>query len=148
MTKPLLSLLPGVFLLPLLSCSGSQHSAEEKYFLVATNIRLPYWQQALAGVNQAARQMQVRAEMVGPETFDPKAQHQQFLDLVKQKPSGILVSASDPALLQPDIDAAIAQGIPVITMDSDSAASKRLTFIGTDNYKAGVMGGKVAASRL
>jgi len=152
MTKPrrflLGALLPGVFLLPLLSCGGSQHSAEEKYFLVATNIRLPYWQQALAGVNHAARQMQVRAEMVGPETFDPKAQHQQFLDLVKQKPSGILVSASDPALLQPDIDAAIAQGIPVITIDSDSPASKRLTFIGTDNYKAGVMGGKVAANRL
>ena len=114
MVKPFLSLLPGVLLLPLLSCGGSQHGAEEKYFLIATNIKVPYWQQALAGVNQAARQLQVRAELTGPDTFDPKAQHQQFLDLIKQKPSGILVSVSDPALLQPDIDAAIAQGIPVI----------------------------------
>ena len=148
MNKPLLSLLTGFSLLPLLSCGGSQHSADEKYFLLATNIRLPYWQQALAGVSFAASQMKVRAEMVGPETFDPKAEHEQFGDLIKQKPSGILVSASDPGLLQADIDAALAQGIPVITMDADSPASKRLTFIGTDNYKAGVMGAKVAAGKL
>lgn len=148
MAKSLLSLLGAAFLLPLLNCGGSQHSVDEKYFLIATNIKVPYWQHALAGVNHAARQLQVRAELTGPDTFDPKAQHDQFVDLLKQKPTGILVSVSDPKLIQPDIDAAIAQGIPVITIDSDAPASKRLMFIGTDNYKAGVMGAKVAASRL
>jgi ribose transport system substrate-binding protein len=140
--------LPGIFLLPLLSCGSSQHSADEKYFLIATNIKVPYWQQALVGVNHAASQLKVRAELTGPDTFDPKAQHEQFLDVLKQKPSGILISVSESNLLAPDINAAIAQGIPVIAMDSDGPDSKRLMFIGTDNYKAGVMGGKVAASRL
>ena len=148
MVKLLVSLFPVALVLPLLDCGGSPHSVDEKYVLIATNIKVPYWQKALDGVNSAAKQLQVRAELVGPETFDPKAEHEQFGDLIKQKPSGILVSASDPGLLQADIDAAIAQGIPVITMDADSPASKRLTFIGTDNYKAGVMGGKVAATRL
>jgi ribose transport system substrate-binding protein len=36
----------------------------------------------------------------------------------------------------------------VLTMDSDAPESSRLAFIGTDNYKAGVMGGKLAADRL
>jgi len=148
MAKSLLSLLSAACLLPLLNCGGSQHSVDEKYFLIATNIKVPYWQQALAGVNRAASQLQVQAEVAGPDTFDPKAQHEQFLDLLKKKPTGILVSVSDPKLIQPDIDAAVSQGIPVITIDSDAPASKRLMFIGTDNYKAGVMGAKVAAGRL
>jgi len=51
-------------------------------------------------------------------------------------------------VIQPDIDAAIGQGIPVITVDSDAPASKRLTFIGTDNYKAGLMGAQLAVKQL
>lgn len=148
MAKSLLSLVPATLSLLLAGCAGSPHGADEKYFLVVANSKVPYWQQALAGLTRAGRQMQVRAEMAGPETFDPKAQHEQFNDLLKQKPSGILVSVSDARQLQPDIDAAISQGIPVITVDSDAPASKRLMFIGTDNYKAGVMGARVAAARL
>jgi ribose transport system substrate-binding protein len=66
----------------------------------------------------------------------------------KIKPAGIMVSVADPAVIQPDIDAAIGQGIPVITVDSDAPASKRLTFIGTDNYKAGMMGAQLAVKQL
>jgi ribose transport system substrate-binding protein len=64
------------------------------------------------------------------------------------KPAGILVSAGDAAAMKGPIDAAIAQGIPVITVDSDVPDSKRLTFIGTNNYQAGFMGGRVLAERL
>jgi ribose transport system substrate-binding protein len=135
-------------LLPLLNCGSSQHSVEEKYYLVSTNIKVQYWQQAFAGLNRAGAQLQVKTEQVGPDTYDPKGQHEEFLNVLKQKPSGILVSASDPKLLKGDIDAAIAQGVPVITIDADAPESKRLTFIGTDNYKAGVMGARVVASRL
>ena len=39
--------------------------------------------------------------------------------------------------MAPDIDAAVDAGIPVLTVDSDSSLSKRLTFIGTNNYEAG-----------
>ncbi len=36
----------------------------------------------------------------------------------------------------------------MITIDSDAPASKRLMFVGTDNYKAGMMGGTLAAELL
>jgi len=138
----------GALLLPLVNCGGSPHAADEKYYLIASNIKVPYWQQAFAGLSRAASQLQVKCELVGPDTYDPKAQHEQFRDVLRQKPSGILVSASDPNLIKDDIDAAIAQGVPVITMDADAPASKRLCFIGTDNYKAGVMGARVAVTAL
>jgi ribose transport system substrate-binding protein len=35
------------------------------------------------------------------------------------------------------INAAVAAGIPVIAIDADSPDSKRIMFIGTDNFKAG-----------
>jgi ribose transport system substrate-binding protein len=92
--------------------------------------------------------MHVKAEFVGPDTYDPKAEHEQFQDVLKQKPSGILISASAASLLNNDIDAAIAQGVPVIAIDSDAPGSKRLFFIGTDNYKVGVMGARMLAKGL
>ena len=134
-------------LIPVLSC-GTGHDAEEKYFLVASNLQLPYWQTAGAGFSQAAKDLKVRAEFVGPDTFDPKAQQQAFQKVVTQKPTGILVSSADPQLMKADIDKAIAAGIPVITMDSDAPASKRLFFIGTNNYQAGVTGGQRLAKEL
>jgi ribose transport system substrate-binding protein len=50
--------------------------------------------------------------------------------------------------MTPESDAAIAAGIPVITMDSDAPESKRLYFIGTNNLEAGRLGGRRAAARL
>lgn len=129
-------------------CSSPVHQPNETYVLVATNIKLPYWQSALSGLNHAATEMKVKAEMVGPETYDTKAQHDDFQRAVAQKPAGILVSAADASVMQPDIDAAIGQGVPVITMDSDAPESKRLFFIGTDNYRAGLQGGRLAAKLL
>jgi ribose transport system substrate-binding protein len=55
---------------------------------------------------------------------------------------------ADAAILQPGIDAAINAGIPVITMDSDAAKSRRLYFIGTNNLEAGRLGGRRVAEKL
>jgi len=140
----------GGALIWLAGCASSPHATTEKFWLVATNIKIPYWQSASAGLMAAAKQIGVKAEMVGPEKFDPKAEHEAFQRVLaeKIKPAGIMVSVADPAVIQPDIDAAIAQGIPVVTIDSDAPGSKRLTFIGTDNYKAGMMGAQLAAKQL
>jgi ribose transport system substrate-binding protein len=148
MSKLLVPLSLPVLLLPLFNCGGSQHAVDEKYFLIATNVKMPYWQQVSAGLAKAAAQLGVKAEVIGPETYDVNAQHQQFADLLKQKPTGILVSAGDPNLIKGDIDAAMAQGVPVITIDSDAPASKRLIFVGTDNYKAGTLGGRLTSRLL
>jgi ribose transport system substrate-binding protein len=136
--------------LVLAGCASAQHAADEKYYLVATNIKLPYWQSALAGLNRASGDLKVTSELVGPDTYDPKGEQTELQKLVQRQPapSGILISASDPGLLGPDIEAAIRKGIPVVTMDSDAVSSQRLLFIGTDNYKAGTMGGQLTAKLL
>ena len=67
---------------------------------------------------------------------------------VAAKPAGILISVADAAVLQPGIDAAMAAGIPVITVDSDASRSHRLYFIGTNNHEAGQLGGKRVVEKL
>src|SRR5277367_2416988 len=79
----------------LVGCGSTAHAPEEKYFLVATNTKVPYWQSALAGLGSAGSQLGVKTEMAGPETYDPKAEQQEFQRVVKLKPSGILLSAGD-----------------------------------------------------
>ena len=139
-------ILLSVLLMPLLDCMV--HDSDEKYLLVSDNIQLPYWQTAHAGFNQAVLELKVRSEFLGPVTFDPKAQQQAFESALQQKPSGILISVADPKLMKEDIDKAIAAGIPVVTIDSDAPDSKRLFFIGTNNYQAGLTGGRRLAKEL
>lgn len=137
----------GFLLVFLISC-GTGHDTDEKYYLISTNIRIPYWQAGGAGLFQAAAQLKVRSEFAGPDTYDPKAEQRALQEAVQSKASGILISVADPALLKDDIDRAIAAGIPVITVDSDAPTSKRLLFIGTDNYHAGQIGGQRLAKEL
>jgi ABC-type sugar transport system substrate-binding protein len=49
-----------------------------------------------------------------------------------------MVVGWDPSALVPPINAAIAAGIPVVCVDADVPASRRLSFIGTDWFEIGV----------
>ena len=122
---------------PLFLGGCERQSKSEQYFLIATNIGLPYWQSAHEGFSRAAAQYGVSEEMRGPDTFTPAVEVDEFRAAVARKPAGILVSVSDPALMGPEINKAVAAGIPVITMDSDAPDSQRLYFIGTNNLEAG-----------
>jgi ribose transport system substrate-binding protein len=130
----------------LLSCS--RHDSDEHYVFVAANLQVPYWQTAGAGFSKAALQMKVRADYVGPNTYDPKAERDALDQAVQQKATGILLAVTDPTLLKDSIDKAVAAGIPVITMDSDAPPSKRLFFIGTNNYQVGLTGGQRLVQEL
>jgi ribose transport system substrate-binding protein len=127
---------------------GARHSQKEVFYLVATNVSLPYWETAIAGFKAAAAQYGVTAKVAGPDTYDPQDELAEFQKAVAAKPAGILVSVSDAAVMQPGIDAAVSAGIPVITIDSDAAASHRLYFIGTNNLEAGRLGGRRVVAKL
>ncbi len=127
---------------------GARHSLKEVYYLVSVNENLPYWQTVAAGFNKAAAEYKVTAKVIGPDTYDPQAELDALKQAVAAKPAGILISVADATVLQPEIDAAIAAGVPVITIDSDAAASHRLYFIGTNNLEAGRLGGRRVVEKL
>jgi ribose transport system substrate-binding protein len=141
---PIVSLL--ILVASLLSCGA--HDSNEYFVFVAANLQVPYWQAAGAGFTKAGAQFKVRTDFLGPNTYNPKAERDALDQAVQQKATGILLGVTDPTLLKDSIDKAIAAGIPVITMDSDAPASKRLFFIGTNNYEVGTTGGMRLAQEL
>jgi ribose transport system substrate-binding protein len=130
------------------ACSQLPHTPGEKYYLVVPNTKSPYFIQLANGLNKAAGELQVHVALIGPESYDAAMENSEFQRIAATKPDGILVSVADAKLMTPSIDAAIAAGVPVITVDSDAEASKRLFFVGTDNDDAGQMGGRLLADKL
>jgi ribose transport system substrate-binding protein len=128
--------------------AGQRHSKNERYYMIATAIKITYFQTAWAGFSKAAEKYGVTAELRGTGGFDSRAEASAFREVVALKPSGILVQVVNRAMMAPEIDAAIAAGIPVITFDSDAPTSHRLFFIGTNNRGAGLLGGKRVATKL
>jgi ribose transport system substrate-binding protein len=128
--------------------AGQRHSKNERYYMIATAIKITYFQTAWAGFSKAAEKYGVTAELRGTGGFDSRAEASAFREVVALKPSGILVQVVNRAMMGPEIDAAIAAGIPVITFDSDAPQSHRLFFIGTNNRGAGLLGGKRVATKL
>ena len=131
----------------LLSC-GSAHSGDEFYVFIAANVQVSYWKAAAAGFSNAASALKVRSDFEGPASYDPKAERDALDQAVQKKATGILLAVTDQNVLKDSIAKAIAGGIPVITIDSDAPASKRLFFIGTNNYGAGFTGGQRLAQEL
>jgi ribose transport system substrate-binding protein len=124
--------------LPLIA-GCTRHSKSEQYYLIATNTAVPYWKVAASGFEAAGTQFGVSVDTRGPAGLNAQAEVDEFK---------AMVSVANSQLMTPEIDAAIAAGIPVITVDSDAPESKRLYFIGTNNLEAGRLGGRRAAAQL
>jgi len=136
----------GLVVACLTSCDTNRNA--EVYYLIAANVQLPYWQSVANGFNKAAAAYKVQAKVAGPEKYDPVAELDSLQQAVMAHPSGILISVSDVATLERGIDDAVHRGIPVITVDSDAAATRRLYFIGTNNVEAGRLGGQRLVEKL
>jgi ribose transport system substrate-binding protein len=120
-----------------------------------TNNSSEFWKIAQKGVEKADAELGVKTEIKLPETGKPEQQKKIIEDLIAQGYHGLAISLISPADQTRDIDKATAK-LNVITHDSDGPESKRLAYIGTNNYEAGRVlgnelkkllpdGGKVAA---
>jgi len=105
----------------------------------------PFWSVVQNGVNQAATDMGVQVEYQAPPTFDMVAMSQLIDAAVASNPDGIVVSIPDADALGDSIKAAVAAGIPVISMNSGSDVAKEfglLTHVGQTEYEAGLGAGE------
>lgn len=102
----------------------------------------PYWEHVRAGAAEAAGRLGVTLEFVGPERWTVHA-HTRLLDMaIAGRPDGIITQGLSEQDFTPLINKAIQRGIPVITIDTDSP-SRRLAYVGTDNYQSGLVAGRL-----
>lgn len=72
-----------------------------------------------------------------PQEGDAAKQAEIIEGLIARRVDGIAVSCNEPSALVEPINRAIDAGIPVITFDSDSPNSRRITFYGVNDYEVG-----------
>ena len=109
----------------------------------------PFWSVVKNGVDRAAADLGVTVEYQAPSTFDMVAMSQLIDGVVASEPDGLVVSIPDPDALGPSVQAAIAAGIPVISINSGSDVAEEfgvLAHIGQTEYEAGYGGGQRLAA--
>lgn len=106
----------------------------------------PYWDLIVKGAQDAAERYGVRLEVVRPPSDEP-SQSKAIASLVGQGYDGVAVSPND-AVRQARLLAELGAKGNLVTFDADAPISRRLCFVGTDNYDAGRMCGQLVREAM
>jgi ribose transport system substrate-binding protein len=114
-----------------------------KFVIVPKAMNNPFFDFARDGCEKRAKALgNIECIYKGPVEHEPATQAQIIQDFVTQKVDGLAISVADVAAMTKSIEAATADGIPVITFDADAPGSKRIAYIGTNNKEFGLALGK------
>src|SRR6266446_8117748 len=126
--------------------SGNSSRANLKFYVITHGQASdPFWSVVKKGVDQAAHDMGVQAVYEAPPTFDMVAMSHLIDSAVAAHPDGLVVSIPDPNALGPSIKAAVAAGIPVISINAGAEVAKSLgilVHVGQTEELAGFAGGQ------
>ena len=117
---------------------GLRGESDEKYVIVNYLTGNEYWKNSLKGFEDAAEALRVSVEYRGATQYDEHEEVTVLEQVIAKKPAGIVLSAINSEALITAIDKAVSSGIPVVLFDSNIPNSKAYSFLGTDNYNAGV----------
>jgi ribose transport system substrate-binding protein len=114
----------------------------ETYFMNTFLSGAEYWVGCFKGFKDAGDFFGVKTEYTGAAEYELAKQVASFEQIAAQKPMGIAVACLDGPGFADAVNKVLESGIPVVTFDSDSADSKRLSFLAVDNFNAGYVAGK------
>ncbi len=117
------------------------YSSDDQYIYVGCMWNLEYFSAHKLGMEYAGKVFNVKTSIMGPAEYDIPAMVNAFEQAIAMQPAGILTFAVDPEII-PEINKAEEAGIPVVTICGDQPTSKRLTFVGTNQFDVGKFGGE------
>lgn len=103
---------------------------------LVTNSASDFWKIASAGLKKYEKESKVQVDLKMPPTGTTEEQNQLLQSLSAQGYDAVTVSVAAPNDQLPVLDAVAAKA-KLLTTDSDAPKSKRLLYIGTNNYEAG-----------
>ena len=145
--------LAGTLAMSMLALSGCASSSAPASTGVGINVicksQDPYWDTTKAGANDAAEEMGLTVLYDAPETEDMlDAQIAMIESAIESGTKGIVVAPLDTDALNDVLARATEAGIPVVTIDSDVSYEGRSSCLSTQNYSAGAIAARYAASLL
>jgi ribose transport system substrate-binding protein len=115
---------------------------------IITNGISPFWDPMAIGMKKAAEELGCEAAWAGPAKSDVPGQKRLIEDALAKGVDGIALSCINGEASKPLIEQVLAKNVPIITFDSDSTGSRRLAYIGTNNYNAGKKAGEATVKLL
>lgn len=123
------------------------HHPQYHFVLIPEETDNSYWRLVKKGADAAAAKYDAVVEYNGPVQSNID-EHIKLTEMATaSKVDGIITQGLSNQMV-PVINNAIDQGIPVLTIDTDAPKSRRLAYIGTNNYQAGVLAGKTLAKAM
>lgn len=127
------------------SGGGTTTGAAKVKVAYVTNGIDPFWDLAAGGARGGGKEFNADVEALFPK--GPDDQQQMVQNLLAKGIDGIAISPISAANQVSLLNEAAGR-TNLITHDSDAPASKRICFVGTDNYKAGHAAGKLVKDAL
>lgn len=123
--------------------------ANEEYVWLSANANLPlFTAHDHPALKLAGEELGVKVTIAGPNSIDIPSLIAAIEQTTARKPAGMLIVGWDPSALVPPINKAVESGVPVVCVDADVPASKRLAFVGTDWSDLGVRQGEAMVKAL
>ena len=112
-----------------------------------TNCVAQFWTVAKFGVEAGEKEFDVEAVVRMPANGTAEEQKRILEDLLAKGVEGIAVSPKDPENMTALLDKVASRSV-LLTHDSDAPKSKRLCYIGMDNYDAGRLCGQLVQEAI
>ena len=134
-----------VFAMTACLCACTETDSKKYIAVIAKAVNSDFWHNVNNGVLSAATEYSVNVTFEGPANEeDYNAQNALIEAAVKNGADAIVLSAIDYNNSVDTVNAAVREGVKVITIDSDVNSDTVSLFIGTDNIAAGREAGKAA----
>lgn len=109
----------------------------------------PFWVENIAGANQAAADLGINLEVIGPPVEnDVSGQIAVLEDMLTKEYDAIVVAPCGDVGVADVVNKAINAGMPVVAVDNQIAGAEITSLVATDNYAAGAMAAEYLAGEI
>jgi ribose transport system substrate-binding protein len=140
----------GAVCLATFACSGGSEIGERiSIAVIPKGTTHEFWKSVHAGAVKASRELDVDIFWQGPLKEDDREEQIKVVDSFKaRRVSGIALAPLDEKALRIPVRNAVRAGIPVLVFDSALDSEDIISFVSTDNYQGGRVGGEHLARIL
>jgi ABC-type sugar transport system, periplasmic component len=127
----------------LTGADGAQKTLKYHFAMILQDDSSNFWQQLEQGARSAAKTYGAAVEFNAAIVRNEDEELQNLSIAIASHMDGIAIYVTDDKKFTPLINKAVSQNIPVVTIESDDKASRRVTFVGPNSYDAGYAAGSM-----
>ncbi|WP_127573138.1 substrate-binding domain-containing protein [Paenibacillus xylaniclasticus] len=133
----------------LMKYTFSKLEKKKKTFAVITVLDIPFFEDTFKGAEEVGKKLGINIIRIAPERWGPDVQSGYIYECIEKGVDGIAIAPIKLPIVTDAIKEAVSKGIKVVTFDIEEIPDMGISsFVGTENFPAGVMLGEAAVKCL